>query len=87
VGATSRQILGQFILEATVLSVVGGIIGIAVSAGVIGLLRVYTDLEPIISWTAIGIAAAVSIAIGVVFGSIPAIKAARKDPIQALRHE
>ena len=87
VGASSRQILGQFILEATVLSVVGGVIGIAVSTGVIGLLRVYTDLEPVISWTAIGIAASVSIAIGILFGAIPAIKAARKDPIEALRHE
>jgi putative ABC transport system permease protein len=87
VGASSRQILGQFILEATVLSVVGGVIGIAVSTGAIGLLRVYTDLDPVISWTAIGIAAGVSVAIGVLFGSIPAIKAARKDPIEALRHE
>lgn len=87
VGASGRQILGQFVLEATVLSVVGGVIGIALSTGVIGLLRVYTDLDPVISWTAIGIAASVSIAIGVLFGAIPAIKAARKDPIEALRHE
>lgn len=87
VGATSRQILGQFVLEATVLSVLGGIIGIVLSTGVIGLLRIYTDLEPVISWTAIGVAAGVSVAIGVIFGSVPAIKAARKDPIQALRHE
>ncbi len=87
VGASSRQILGQFVLEATVLSVVGGVIGIVVSTGVIGLLRVYSDLDPVISWTAIGIAASVSIAIGILFGAIPAIKAARKDPIEALRHE
>jgi putative ABC transport system permease protein len=87
VGAGSRQILGQFILEATVLSVVGGLIGIALSTGAIGLLRVYTDFQPVISWTAIGIAFSVSVAIGVIFGSIPAIKAARKDPIEALRHE
>lgn len=87
VGATSRQILGQFVLEATVLSVVGGAIGIVLSAGVVGLLRTYTDLDPVISWPAIGIAAGVSVAIGIVFGAIPAIKAARKDPIEALRHE
>lgn len=87
VGATGRQILGQFVLEATVLSVLGGAIGIVISLGVIGLLRLYTDLEPVISWTAVGIGAGVSIAIGVIFGSIPAIKAARKDPIEALRHE
>lgn len=87
VGATSRQILGQFVLEATVLSVVGGVVGIVLSTGAIGLLRVYTDLQPVISWTAIGIAAGVSVVIGIVFGAIPAIKAARKDPIEALRHE
>ncbi len=87
VGATSRQILGQFVLEATVLSVVGGVIGIILSTGVIGLLRVYSDLKPVISWPAIGIAASVSVAIGIIFGAIPAAKAARKDPIEALRHE
>jgi len=87
VGATSRQILGQFVLEATVLSVVGGVIGIILSTGAIGLLRVYTDLQPVISWQAIAIAAGVSVLIGIVFGAIPAIKAARKDPIEALRHQ
>jgi ABC-type antimicrobial peptide transport system permease subunit len=87
VGASSRQILGQFIFEAAVISVMGGIAGIILSTAAIGLLRLYTDLEPVISWTAIAIAACVSVAIGVIFGSIPAIKAARKDPIEALRHE
>ena len=87
VGASNRQILGQFILEATVLSVFGGVVGIILSIGSIGLLRLYSDLRPVMSWEAIGIAATVSIAIGIVFGAIPAIKAARKDPIEALRHE
>jgi ABC-type antimicrobial peptide transport system permease subunit len=87
VGATGRQILGQFILEAAVLSLLGGAIGIVLSLGVIGLLRLYTDLEPVISWSAVGVAAGISIAIGIIFGSVPAIKAARKDPIEALRHE
>lgn len=87
IGASGRQILGQFILEATVISLIGGVVGIGLSAGVIGLLRVYTDLHPIISWTAVGVGAGVSVAIGIVFGAVPAIKAARKDPIEALRHE
>jgi len=87
VGATSRQILGQFVLEATVLSVLGGVIGMALSTGSIGLLRVYTDLRPVISWPTLAVATGVSIAIGIIFGAIPAIKAARKDPIEALRHE
>jgi putative ABC transport system permease protein len=87
IGASSRQILGQFVAEAVVISVIGGVIGIAVSASVIGLLNVYTDLKPVLSWPAVGIATGVSVAIGVIFGAIPAIKAARKDPIEALRHE
>lgn len=87
VGATNRQILGQFMAEAIVLSVIGGIIGVIASFGVIGLLHVYTDLKPVISWQAAGIATAVSFVIGVVFGTLPALKAAHKDPIQALRHE
>ena len=87
IGASSRQILGQFIAEAVVISGVGALIGIALSTGAIGLLNAYTDLKPVISWEAIGIAAGVSIAVGVIFGAIPAIKAARKDPIEALRHE
>jgi putative ABC transport system permease protein len=87
IGASSQQILGQFVFEAAVLSLVGGVIGVVVSLGVIGLLRLYTDLEPVISWNAVGIAAGVSLVVGIVFGTAPAIKAARKDPIQALRHE
>lgn len=87
IGATNRQILGQFVLEAAVISLFGGVIGVLVSlAGVYGL-RIYTDLQPIVSWQAIGIATLTSLGIGVVFGAAPAIKAARKDPIEALRHE
>lgn len=87
IGATRRQILGQFVLEATVLSVVGGLIGIVLSLAIVGLLHTYTDLKPVISWQAVGIATGVSLVIGVVFGVVPAVKAASKDPIEALRHE
>ncbi|HUC89463.1 MAG TPA: ABC transporter permease [Patescibacteria group bacterium] len=87
VGATSRQILGQFMIEAAVLSLFGGIIGVALSLAVDGLLYTYTDLRPVISWRAIAIATLVSLAIGIIFGTLPAVKAARKDPIEALRHE
>lgn len=87
IGATNRQILNQFVLEATVLSVFGGIVGIVLSLAGVFALRTYTDLKPIISWEAILLATATSLIIGVVFGVAPAIKAARKDPIEALRHE
>lgn len=87
IGATNRQILNQFILEAAVLSLVGGIIGIVISMIGVFALRAYTSLSPVISWQAIVIATGASLCIGIIFGSAPAIKAARKDPIEALRHE
>lgn len=87
VGATNRQILNQFMLESTVLSAVGGVVGVIFSLIVNALLRVYTSYEPVISWQALAIATGVSIVVGIVFGTAPAIKAASKDPIEALRHE
>jgi putative ABC transport system permease protein len=74
-------------LESTVLSVAGGFLGIIISLIVNLLMHAYTSYEPVISWSAIGMATIVSVVVGIVFGTAPAIKAARKDPIEALRHE
>lgn len=87
IGATNRQILNQFIMEAAVLSLIGGIMGVALSVVGVYALRIYTNLKPVISWEAIILATGVSLVIGIVFGALPAIKAASKDPIEALRHE
>lgn len=87
VGATNRQILGQFITEATVLSIVGALIGIVFSVAVAIALRVFTPLAPVVTWQVAIIACVVAIGVGVLFGSAPALKAARKDPIEALRNE
>lgn len=87
IGATNRQILGQFMVEATALSLSGGIIGIAVAAAIDGILRLTTDLRPALSWQVILLATGVSLVVGIIFGSFPALKAARKDPIEALRAE
>jgi putative ABC transport system permease protein len=87
IGATNRQILNQFVLEAAVLSVGGGLIGIVISLLIDLFLHTYTDLKPVISWQAIVVATVVSLGVGILFGAAPAIKAARKDPIDALRHE
>jgi putative ABC transport system permease protein len=87
IGATNKQILSQFLIESTVLSFSGGIIGIIISLILDVVLRVTTSLQPAISWQTVVLATGVSIAIGIIFGSVPAVKAARKDPIAALRSE
>ncbi len=87
IGATNAQILKQFMLEALVLSVSGAVFGVIISVAAAWLLRVYSSLQPVISVWAIVISTAVSILVGVIFGVAPAVKAARKDPIDALRRE
>jgi putative ABC transport system permease protein len=85
IGATNRQIMNQFLAEGLVLSIGGGIIGIGVSYLINLLLRLYTSWKPIISLPILFLAVAVSVAAGVIFSLAPAYKAARKDPITALR--
>lgn len=87
VGATNRQILSQFLVESSVLSLWGGIIGIGLSFLIEITLRLLTDLKPDISWQVVVLATGVSLLVGIVFGTVPAFKAARKDPIEALRSE
>lgn len=87
VGATNRQILNQFMLESIMLSAVGGLVGIILALFIDIALRVTSNLQPVISLEVVLLACAVSVAIGIVFGSVPALKAAKKDPIDALRAE
>ncbi len=87
IGATQRQIMDQFIAEAFALSIVGAFVGVLLSLASIGLLRLYTSLQPVVVWQVLVLAPLAAVVTGVVFGSFPAFKAARKDPIEALRHE
>jgi len=87
VGATNRQILSQFMIEASVLSLSGGVIGVALSFFIDVCLRVFTNLQPAIGWQIVVLATGVSLLLGIVFGCVPALKAARKPPIDALRSE
>jgi ABC-type antimicrobial peptide transport system permease subunit len=87
VGGTNRQILGQFLVEAVMLSLVGGLVGVLVSLVADFIIRLSTDLQPVLSWPVMVLAVMVAVAVGVFFGVTPAIKAARKDPIEALRHD
>lgn len=87
VGASNRQILDQFVVEALVLSIIGAIVGTVVALVACYIIFIFSNIMPQISWQAIVVADAVALIVGLVFGTIPALKAARKDPIQALRHE
>jgi putative ABC transport system permease protein len=85
IGAPRGAILGQFIAEATVLSLLGGVMGVA--AGVIGSQFTIVGVTPVIVPSSILLALGVSVAIGLFFGSYPAGRAAKLRPIEALRHE
>jgi putative ABC transport system permease protein len=85
IGATSGNILSQFLIEAVILSVIGGLLGLLLSylAGL--LVKRFAGITPVFSVKALVLALGVSLFVGVVFGVAPAIKAARKRPIQALK--
>jgi putative ABC transport system permease protein len=85
IGAQRGAILGQFLVEATVLSLLGGLLGVA--AGVTGSRFKVVGVQPAIVPSSIALALGVSVALGLFFGSYPAGRAARLRPIEALRHE
>ena len=86
-GAKRRRILGQFLTEAAVLTSLGGLLGILGGIGLAELLSKAMNTPTAISVPAIIVAAAFSILIGLIFGLLPATKAARMNPIDALRRE
>ncbi len=87
IGATNRQILRQFLAEGTVITLVGGVIGVIVALLADLLLRLFTGLKPAITVPIVLLAVGVSVAVGITFSTLPALKAARKTPIEALRNE
>lgn len=86
-GATPRTIQGQFLIESITLTVIGGLLGIAVGIGVSYVVAVFAGWELSISYTAVVVALGFSMLIGVFFGWYPAKKASALDPIQALSYE
>lgn len=87
IGATNGNILMQFLIEAAIISLLGGGVGILL-AWIGGLLvGKFTPISPEITLFAVLLAFGISVFVGVVFGVAPAIKASRKDPIEALRYE
>ena len=88
VGAKRRNVLSQFLIEAVTLSVIGGILGIALGAGgAVAATSFVDDFSAVVGIDAIAIAILFSMAVGLFFGIYPAYRASRLNPIDALRYE
>jgi putative ABC transport system permease protein len=87
IGARSGDIMKQFLIEAVFLTGTGGIIGVLVGFGIAFIVNATTPLPASVSWWSVFLGLSVSAAIGLFFGIFPAQKAARMDPIVALRYE
>jgi putative ABC transport system permease protein len=87
VGARTRDILGQFLVEAVTLSLIGGLVGVALGIGAAMAIASFAGWRVLLSPEAVALAVAFAFAIGVFFGFYPARKAARLNPVEALRFE
>jgi len=87
IGARSEYIVSQFLAESAVLTVVGGVLGVAAAWAIAWAATKFFSLATEISWTTVGMAVGVSMLIGIVFGYYPAQKAAKLNPIEALRYQ
>lgn len=86
-GATRAQILVQFLIESVVLTLIGGLLGIALGLGGASLVSLFAGWPSLVSWQIVYGGVLFSMLIGIIFGLIPANKAARLDPIESLRYE
>lgn len=86
-GATRSKILLQFLIEAVMLTLLGGLIGIGLGYGGAYIVSTFAKWPPLVSWEVVVGGVLFSMTLGIVFGLIPANKAAKLDPIEALRYE
>ena len=86
-GARQADIVRQFLVEAVLISIVGGAIGVILGVGMSRLIAWLAGWSTIVTMTSVLLASAVSVTVGLVFGLFPAMKAARLDPVEAIRYE
>ncbi len=87
VGAKRRDIFWQFLIEAFLIALLGGLMGVLIGWGVCAAIDRFTVLTPEVAPTTIALALSVCGAVGLIFGVLPAYRAARRDPVEALRYE
>jgi putative ABC transport system permease protein len=87
VGATRRDVLMQFLTEAVIISVAGGVAGIIVGAALSSGIERFAHIQTIVSLVSVAVAFGVSISVGLAFGIVPAYRAAQQDPVVCLRYE
>jgi macrolide transport system ATP-binding/permease protein len=87
IGATNKDIMIQFLIEAILMSFIGGIVGILLGGGISMLITLFAGWAVKVSWFSIILATTFSLIVGVAFGLWPAQKASKLDPIEALRYE
>ncbi|GAO31792.1 ABC transporter permease [Geofilum rubicundum] len=86
IGASRKDIIVQFLAESTLISVSGGMIGIILGVIMARLINVMADIQTVVSLFSVLVAFGVSATVGIVFGYIPAKRAANQDPVESLRH-
>jgi putative ABC transport system permease protein len=87
VGATQKDIIRQFVIEAVLISFAGGLLGVVLGFGMSELIAWFAGWSTVVTLPSILLAFIVSISVGLVFGIYPAMKAARLDPVEAIRYE
>jgi len=86
-GATRREVMFQFLVEAATLTLLGGAVGMLLGGGIAWLVNTFTPIPAAVPLWSVVVAIAASIVTGVFFGLYPASKASRLDPVEALRYE
>jgi len=87
VGARRRDILSQFLIEAVLISLLGGFWGVVLGIGIAWGVVTFSEWNTVVTGLSVALAVGFSLAVGVIFGTFPALNAARLDPIDALRYE
>ena len=87
IGATANDVVFQFLAEASIISLFGGLVGVFLGVGLAVIISHVTDIPTIVSWFSVLVSFFVSASVGIIFGYMPAKKAAKEDIVVALRYE